>query len=54
MLREVVSAAGLICWQLRATAVRMRAGNANIALVSRFGRNPSQAIADAARRRTAT
>jgi hypothetical protein len=30
--REVVSAADLICWELRSAAVRMRAGNANIAL----------------------
>ena len=29
--REVVSAADLICWELRSTAVRTRAGNANIA-----------------------
>jgi hypothetical protein len=30
--REVVSAADLICWELRSAAVRTRAGNANIAL----------------------
>ena len=30
MRREVLSAADLICWELRATAVRTRAGNANI------------------------
>jgi hypothetical protein len=29
--REVVSAADLICWELRSAAVRTRAGNANIA-----------------------
>jgi hypothetical protein len=29
--REVLSAADLICWELRSTAVRTRAGNANIA-----------------------
>src|SRR5258705_617601 len=28
--REVLSAADLICWELRSTAVRTRAGNANI------------------------
>src|ERR1700738_3321417 len=31
MRREVLSAADLICWELRSTAVRTRAGNANIA-----------------------
>jgi hypothetical protein len=30
--REVLSAAELICWELRSAAVRTRAGNANIAL----------------------
>ena len=30
--REVLSAADLICWELRTIAVRTRAGNANIAL----------------------
>jgi hypothetical protein len=30
--REILSAADLICWELRSTAVRTRAGNANIAL----------------------
>jgi len=30
MRREVLSAADLICWELRSTAVRTRAGNANI------------------------
>jgi hypothetical protein len=30
--REVLAAADLICWQLRSTAVRTRAGNANIAI----------------------
>src|SRR5882724_298394 len=30
MRREVVSAADLICWELRSAAVRTRAGNANI------------------------
>jgi len=34
MRREVVSAAELICWELRSTAVRTRAGNANIALLA--------------------
>jgi hypothetical protein len=29
--REILSAADLICWELRSTAVRTRAGNANIA-----------------------
>src|SRR5712664_2009335 len=32
MRREVLSAADLICWELRSAAVRTRAGNANIAL----------------------
>jgi len=32
MRREVLSAADLICWELRTIAVRTRAGNANIAL----------------------
>jgi hypothetical protein len=31
MRREVLSAADLICWELRTVAVRTRAGNANIA-----------------------
>src|SRR5258708_8226316 len=31
---EVLSAADLICWELRSTAVRTRAGNANIALLA--------------------
>ena len=30
--REVLSAADLVCWELRTIAVRTRAGNANIAL----------------------
>jgi hypothetical protein len=30
--REVLSAADLLCWELRSSAVRTRAGNANIAL----------------------
>ncbi len=30
--REVLSAADLVCWELRALAVRTRAGNANVAL----------------------
>ncbi|SDS32095.1 hypothetical protein [Bradyrhizobium canariense] len=30
--REILSAADLICWELRSTAVRTRAGNANTAL----------------------
>ncbi len=34
MRREVLSAADLICWELRSTAVRTRAGNANIALLA--------------------
>jgi len=34
MRREVVSAAELICWELRSTAVRTRAGNANVALLA--------------------
>jgi hypothetical protein len=32
MRREVLSAADLLCWELRTVAVRTRAGNANIAL----------------------
>jgi hypothetical protein len=32
MRREVLSAADLVCWELRSTAVRTRAGNANIAV----------------------
>jgi hypothetical protein len=32
--REVLSAADLICWELRSAAVRTRAGNANIALLA--------------------
>src|ERR1700759_4832448 len=32
--REVLSAAELICWELRSAAVRTRAGNANVALLS--------------------
>jgi hypothetical protein len=32
--REVLSAAEMICWELRAAAVRTRAGNANIALLA--------------------
>ena len=31
MRREVLSAADLVCWELRSTAVRTRAGNANVA-----------------------
>jgi hypothetical protein len=34
MRREVLSAADLICWELRSTAVRTRAGNANVALLA--------------------
>src|SRR5947209_16281439 len=30
MLREVLSAAELICWELRSVAMRTRAGNANV------------------------
>jgi hypothetical protein len=33
MRREVIAAADLICWELRSTAVRTRAGNANVALL---------------------
>jgi hypothetical protein len=33
MRREVLSAAELVCWELRTVAVRTRAGNANVALV---------------------
>ncbi len=32
--REVLSAVELICWELRSTAVRTRAGNANVALLA--------------------
>src|ERR1700694_4286363 len=32
--REILSAADLICWELRSTAVRTRAGNANIAFLA--------------------
>jgi hypothetical protein len=32
MRREVLSAADLVCWELRSTAVRTRAGNANVAV----------------------
>ncbi len=32
--REVLSAADLICWELRSAAVRTRAGNANIAFLA--------------------
>jgi hypothetical protein len=32
--REVLAAAELICWELRSTAVRTRAGNANVALLA--------------------
>jgi hypothetical protein len=32
--REVLSAADLVCWELRALAVRTRAGNANIPLLA--------------------
>ena len=35
--REILSAADLICWELRSTAVRTRASNANIALRAPFG-----------------
>jgi hypothetical protein len=31
--REVLSAVELLCWELRSTAVRTRAGNANVALL---------------------
>jgi hypothetical protein len=34
MRREVLAAADLICWELRSSAVRTRAGNANIALLA--------------------
>jgi hypothetical protein len=34
MRSEVLSAADLICWELRSTAVRTRAGNANVALLA--------------------
>jgi hypothetical protein len=34
MRREVLSATDLICWELRCTAVRTRAGNVNIALLA--------------------
>jgi hypothetical protein len=34
MRREVLSAADLICWELRSAAVRTRAGNVNIALLA--------------------
>jgi hypothetical protein len=34
MRREVLAAADLICWELRSTAVRTRAGNANVALLA--------------------
>jgi hypothetical protein len=34
MRREVLSAADLICWELRSLAVRTRAGNANVALLA--------------------
>jgi hypothetical protein len=34
MRREVLSATDLICWELRSSAVRTRAGNANIALLA--------------------
>jgi hypothetical protein len=34
MRREVLSAADLICWELRSAAVRTRAGNANVALLA--------------------
>lgn len=32
--REVLSAAELICWEMRSAAVRTRAGNANVALLA--------------------
>jgi hypothetical protein len=32
--REVLSAVELLCWELRSTAVRTRAGNANVALLT--------------------
>src|SRR5262249_36602057 len=32
--REVTSAVELLCWELRSTAVRTRAGNANVALLT--------------------
>ena len=35
--REILSAADLLCWELRSSAVRTRAGNANIA----FGATPA-------------
>src|SRR6185312_762032 len=34
MRREVLAAADLLCWELRSTAVRTRAGNANVALLA--------------------
>jgi hypothetical protein len=34
MRREVLSAADLICWELRSAAVRTRAGNVNVALLA--------------------
>jgi hypothetical protein len=42
MRREVLSAADLICWELRSTAVRTRAGNANMNMVSHAPPEPEQ------------
>lgn len=39
--REVLAAADLICWELRSTAVRTRAGNANFTLDSPTGPEPA-------------
>jgi len=47
MRREVLSAADLVCWELRSTAVRTRAGNANIAVRAELvesGRPPAAEI----------
>jgi hypothetical protein len=41
MRREVLSAADLICWELRSAAVRTRAGNANAASAVPSGTEPS-------------
>src|SRR5690349_13708884 len=40
--REVVSAVELLCWELRSTAVRTRAGNANVALLTEAQAEPEQ------------
>ncbi len=44
MRREVLSAADLICWELRSTAVRTRAGNANMNVVSHALPEPEQLL----------